>query len=446
VPDPDNPNQSTLPRPELNPLLNPVLAAHMGRWAEVYFTNPPEKREQAVVELLRELESAEDAAHREGAPVGTEMRAEEGGTAFLRAGGSSVVCATCGHENRNQNLFCGSCGARLPVEAARRETFLPVESAPRAFAGSPDAISPTLQQIIEDSAEEYSASADLPPLMPPDAAHEPAWLNSSRSDETTEPQQHPIRVRDSALTSAADEPASQPRSPSVPPVAPGDPVRRDPALRDPVRRDPVRRDPVRPAPSLGISSARARSQPTVSRWRLYAWGAVAIFLIVLLYSGWRAQRGSSIPATLSPPSSQPAAASPAPAHAGKRPAHAVKERVTPAPKPAPAAPPVVSDSVPPPAVAPAPVENGGEELAMAQKYLKGAHGAAPDSSEAAQWLWKAVAKKNMTATLLLSDLYLRGDGVARSCDQARLLLEAAAQKGMAVAETRLRNLQDSGCQ
>jgi len=83
---------------------------------------------------------------------------------------------------------------------------------------------------------------------------------------------------------------------------------------------------------------------------------------------------------------------------------------------------------------------------MAQKYLKGAHGAAPDSSEAAQWLWKAVAKKNMTATLLLSDLYLRGDGVARSCDQARLLLEAAAQKGMAVAETRLRNLQDSGCQ
>src|SRR5580698_215746 len=40
----------------LNPLLNPLLASHMGRWAEVYFTNPPEKREQAVSDLLRELE------------------------------------------------------------------------------------------------------------------------------------------------------------------------------------------------------------------------------------------------------------------------------------------------------------------------------------------------------------------------------------------------------
>ena len=47
-----------LPRPELNPLLNPVLGEHMGRWAEVYFTSPPEKREEAVLELLRELEAA----------------------------------------------------------------------------------------------------------------------------------------------------------------------------------------------------------------------------------------------------------------------------------------------------------------------------------------------------------------------------------------------------
>ena len=40
------PKTSTLPPPELNPLLNPVLADHMGRWAQVYFTSPPEKREE----------------------------------------------------------------------------------------------------------------------------------------------------------------------------------------------------------------------------------------------------------------------------------------------------------------------------------------------------------------------------------------------------------------
>jgi len=50
-------SDSNLPQPELNPLLNPVLGQHMGRWAEVYFTSPPEKREAAVLELLRELRS-----------------------------------------------------------------------------------------------------------------------------------------------------------------------------------------------------------------------------------------------------------------------------------------------------------------------------------------------------------------------------------------------------
>src|SRR5215469_2821772 len=35
-----------LPRPDLNPLVNPLLGEHMGRWAEVYFTSPPEEREQ----------------------------------------------------------------------------------------------------------------------------------------------------------------------------------------------------------------------------------------------------------------------------------------------------------------------------------------------------------------------------------------------------------------
>jgi TPR repeat protein len=88
-----------------------------------------------------------------------------------------------------------------------------------------------------------------------------------------------------------------------------------------------------------------------------------------------------------------------------------------------------------------------EELAMAEKYLRGNNqGAARDNREAAQWLWKAVGKGNLTATITLSDLYLRGDGVPKSCDQARLLLDAAARKGKASAADRLRNLQAFGCQ
>jgi TonB family protein len=49
--------------PELNPLLNPVLEQNMGRWAQVYLTSPPEKRPQAVADLLRELRE-QDPKHR----------------------------------------------------------------------------------------------------------------------------------------------------------------------------------------------------------------------------------------------------------------------------------------------------------------------------------------------------------------------------------------------
>ena len=90
-------------------------------------------------------------------------------------------------------------------------------------------------------------------------------------------------------------------------------------------------------------------------------------------------------------------------------------------------------------------QNGSEELAAAEKYLNAGPGGARDSQQAAMLLWKAVAKQNLTATLLLSDLYLRGDGVSKSCDQARLLLDAAARKGAASAAERLRNLQAFGC-
>jgi TPR repeat protein len=89
---------------------------------------------------------------------------------------------------------------------------------------------------------------------------------------------------------------------------------------------------------------------------------------------------------------------------------------------------------------------GAEDLATAENYLNGTHGASRDRKVAAQWLWKAVGKGNLTAATVLSDLYLRGDGVSKSCDQARLLLDAAARKGSRAAAERLTNLQAFGCQ
>ena len=89
---------------------------------------------------------------------------------------------------------------------------------------------------------------------------------------------------------------------------------------------------------------------------------------------------------------------------------------------------------------------GAEEVATAERYLNGTQGTPRDSGEAAQWLWRAVGKRNLAATTALSDLYLRGDGVPKSCDQARLLLDAAARKGGRAAADRLRNLRAFGCE
>jgi hypothetical protein len=88
---------------------------------------------------------------------------------------------------------------------------------------------------------------------------------------------------------------------------------------------------------------------------------------------------------------------------------------------------------------------GDRELAIAESFLAGEN-RARDASEAAKWLWKSVSKDNAAALILLAGLYERGDGVSKSCDQAEILLVAAAKKGSSEAGQKLKNLQSSGCQ
>jgi hypothetical protein len=69
---------------------------------------------------------------------------------------------------------------------------------------------------------------------------------------------------------------------------------------------------------------------------------------------------------------------------------------------------------------------------------------ASDSAAAAAWLWKATAKGNPDAPVLLADRYIRGDGVPRSCEQALVLLKTAATKENARARNRLASLYAAG--
>src|SRR5262249_27711637 len=69
----------------------------------------------------------------------------------------------------------------------------------------------------------------------------------------------------------------------------------------------------------------------------------------------------------------------------------------------------------------------------------------PASGKEARLLWAKVAKGDTFAEVALAKLYLTGDGVTKSCVQARLLLTAAADKGNADAQQKLAQLNRKGC-
>jgi hypothetical protein len=79
---------------------------------------------------------------------------------------------------------------------------------------------------------------------------------------------------------------------------------------------------------------------------------------------------------------------------------------------------------------------GADEMAKAKN--------ASDSAAAAAWLWKATAKGNSDAPVQLADMYVKGDGVPRSCEQAVVLLKTAAEKENARARNRLAAMYATG--
>lgn len=88
--------------------------------------------------------------------------------------------------------------------------------------------------------------------------------------------------------------------------------------------------------------------------------------------------------------------------------------------------------------------HGEEDLALAQPYLRNKSGPA-GNAVAVRLLWAAVEKGNVQAEVTLADLYSRGDGVRKSCDQARVLLRAAAEKGSSEASQQLAQMIRRGC-
>jgi hypothetical protein len=376
-----------LPRSELNPLTNPVLGKNLGRWAQVYFTSPPEKRERAVSELLQELENEAPTLNAASAPavaaasapairiledIGVEAPA---GTVQAPA---DVLCPGCQRWNQGDQKFCGSCGSALQAgnvakDYSDQERFSEAPAPPHAATFRPEtSIHPENDvQWLRDKALASLTQSDTPAshgwkylvacgavlalgigyLQWASQVPRPRTPAPVATASATNPAQPQLRADQPAPARSSPEPAEVPAA-----VAKGPVVQSTLATRENINRRPVEA-------SMG---SHASGIPTESR-------------------------------------------SSAPAQTGEE------------------------------------SGAGAQELLVAQHYLAGKTGPR-DTAEAGKWLWKAVAKKNGTATLLLADLYMRGDGVPKSCDQARLLLVAAAKKNVPEAAQALRNLESSNCQ
>lgn len=65
--------------------------------------------------------------------------------------------------------------------------------------------------------------------------------------------------------------------------------------------------------------------------------------------------------------------------------------------------------------------------------------------ETVQSLWDAVQAGSVSAEMSLAERFARGEGVIKNCDQARVLLKAAANKGNRDARLKLYELESGGC-
>jgi hypothetical protein len=395
----------TLPAPELNPLLNPTLNENLGRWAEVYFTNPPEKRDEAVLNLLRELES--------GATTAEIARRHQLKTKRKRknsaANANAVTCPECGFENEDHQRFCGDCGALLFGPAASLSAADPLTlKTERARTEESDGNS-VRRELTEPSVPQFGSILHLTdpgPRQMMGASRDsgrPGLLSGEYVESTPLKRSYRVyigaalalifaglgyvawrggqfAVEPSLLPAPAPPAASQAANSSTPPASSAVSARKITSTAVPA----------------ATTAAPTTTTPTKT-----------------------AMSNTSMSDTPGMSTARPLRGQAAPVQAQKAPANSGN-----------------------------PVDltgNGSQELAFAQNLLNGA-GKERDSATAAQWLWKAVEKQNTAATVLLGGLYLRGDGVQKNCEQGHVLLDAAAVKGNKEAATLLRNLQAFGCQ
>jgi len=97
-------------------------------------------------------------------------------------------------------------------------------------------------------------------------------------------------------------------------------------------------------------------------------------------------------------------------------------------------------------VAPSVPEDAGQTALVQARELLHKDADTEQQAKAAQLLWQAVEKGNVPAEVELANLYLLGQGVAKSCGQARVLLTSAQLRKSATAAKKLDDFPQYGCE
>jgi len=391
--DKDAESKGKLPNPQLNPMMNPTLGRNLGRWAQVYFTTPPEKREQAVVELLRELEGvSEDSPEERDQQESNQPIAESPQLKITEAPESTatrvapLVCPDCHHNYLPGQWFCGRCGCSLQGHIAKavsapaaptnggRGTLNHDFPGSELLAESPAKVDqPDVQWLRERSLVNLAADTQKPRVFGKLAATVLVLLLVAflyvqwRSQSPTGSPPHSISKSSAGAVPTPQRPAESASSGQVNKKAEGQqlsPEAHQKAQHSAAEANPPQQPTRGASPDEGVAATGKAAFPRDLR-SAPVWNVI-------------------------------------------------------------------------------PSESGAADLAAAEKYLN-AEGGSRDTAQAAKLLWKAIGKQNKAAILLLADLYERGDGIPKSCDQAEVLLVAAAKKGSTAAANRLRELQASGC-
>lgn len=468
-----------LPDARLNPLLNPLLAKQLGRWAHIYYTASVDKREAAIEKLVCELEAEEASLAGTGSSTGPREAAPQGPGAPRMVGPVVVTGQPMETAPQGAPLFEVARIVNSPSEAPFAEQSKPE----RAMSEQPRFEHPSVERQVtgrrSSEPERVPSIGSRPevegPVEPVPETVPESWQELLRrtGSAPAEGRWQPPYVREAELT-----PGPRPDEGSY--------LSRDAAPYSHSFDD-----------LLAKSEQIQMLQPPAQTWRRPL--IVLVVLAVLGGSLWMLQGGRLRPAVeparkgqtpaLQPPTAQPSGVQPSGVQPSTVQPSTVKPSTVQAAVPSP---PSSSVAVPPAAPVPSPQSSkvspptatakqtpqapnvgnpnnnasaargpssqtppsADEALPSDPDLVEGMRelvGPQRNSIEAARHLWQSVKNQNSSALILLAGLYAKGDGVSKDCDQAKILLDAATRQAKSHTqflrvEMARADLRTSGCE